>query len=222
VKKSHAKLIDSFTQLMVYTLEFNKNSQSELYTIEKLTADYETLINRAKDDLEQKNMVCPFEDAFFPFAAWIDEVILSSDFIDKKRWRKNLLQKKFYNTANAGREFYDRLLQIDKKSYDLRLLYLYCLFLGFKGKYFSDADKEALEEVFQREKALVGDNFSEVIPQHAFKKAYPQNTLPSKKSFNTSYRKVWILMALSLVLGLVLYVAQQSYLNDLLEKYNVF
>ena len=223
MRNKSTDIIHSFIQLMVYTLEFRKNNQSEVYTIDKLVQDYETLINRARDDFEKSMVVMvTFEEALFPFVAWIDEVILSSEYKEKKQWRKNLLQKKFYSTSNAGYEFYERLSNIEKHNYTLRLLYLYSLFLGFRGKYYKNEDKYLLEDIFLQEKALVGDSFSEQLPQHLFKSAYNQKELSKRVDFNTSYKKVWILISVSLVLGLVLYLAQQAHLNGLLEKYNIF
>lgn len=222
MKKSYTEILNSFSQLMVYTIEFKQNATSELYTIDKLTDDYEKLIDKAKADFEQKRTEVDFEDALFPFATWIDEVILSSDFKDKKQWRKNLLQKKFFNTSNAGYEFYDELSRIDKNAYDLRMLYLYCLFLGFKGRYYKDEDIDTLSSIFEREKKLTGDSFSKEFPQLAFRDAYAQQAPQKKKNFKPSYKRVWIVVGVSLVLGLVLYLAQQAHLNGLLEKYNIF
>ncbi|RLA76441.1 MAG: hypothetical protein DRG78_19025, partial [Epsilonproteobacteria bacterium] len=187
-----------------------------------LIADYAKLINKARDDFEQKGIELDFNDALFPFVTWIDEGILSANFKEKKQWRKNLLQKKFFNTSNAGFEFYERLVALEKNAFDLRLLYLYCMFLGFRGKYYKDEDKETLNSIFQREKSLVDDSFLEHFPQLAFKGAYAQNPSPKEKKFTSSYKGLWILISISLVVGLVVFLALQAHLNGLLDKYNIF
>lgn len=214
------KIIDSFTELIVYTLEFKENAQSELYTIEKLKNDYEILIEKTEKSCSLDGI--EFYDALFPIVAWIDEVILNSQNRDKKLWRKELLQKKFFNTSNAGYEFFDNLENLPHDAYDMRLLYLYCIFLDFKGKYYKDEDAKSLETLFEQQKAFVHDNFPNNFPKFAFKKAYSQSLMPDKKSFKTSYKGVWVIIGISLAIGLVVFLASQSYLNSLLTKYNLF
>lgn len=221
MKKNQIEIIDCFTQLMVYTLEFKQNSHEEVYTIDKLVQDYDTLIKQAQHNFSQNNNI-EFTSALFPLIAWIDEVILASDYKDKKMWRKNLLQKKLFNTSNAGNEFYDRLNNLSADEFDLRLLYLYCMFLGFKGKYYRDEDQEDLSSVFDTQKDFIHDEFPDHFPKVAFKDAYAQNPLPKKKRFSTSYKGLWILMGVSIVAGLVLFLTFEAHLDGLLERYNIF
>ncbi len=68
----------------------------------------------------------------------------------------------------------------------------------------------------------MGDSFSENFPQHAFKDAYAQKPLPTKSNFQSSYKRVWVFISVTLVIGLVLFLAQQAHLNGLLEEYNIF
>jgi type VI secretion system protein ImpK len=222
MKNNHSTIIDCFTQLMVYTLEFDENAQSDIYTIEKLVADYETLIAQAQSSFEEKKIDVDFYEALFPIIAWVDEMILSSSYKQKREWRKNLLQKKFFNISNAGYEFYERLNALDKNAFDLRLLYLYCLFLGFKGRYYRNEDAESLDAVFEKEKSLAADDFSDHFPPLAFKDAYAQDPILKKKKFEASYTGVWILIGVSLFVGMILFVVLQTHLNGLLDRYNVF
>lgn len=222
MKKNNTTTIDCFTELMVYTLEFNENSQRDIYTIEKLIFDYETLIVTARKKFDEQKVDLEFDEILFPILAWIDEVILSSTYEQKRVWRKNLLQKKFFNTSNAGHEFYQRLSSLEKNDFDLRSLYLYCLFLGFKGKYYNSEDKETLDAIFEREKSLTDDSFSKNFPKMAFRDAYAQSPSPQKKKFQASYKGIWVLISVSLLVGLVLFLTLQAHLNGLLDKYNIF
>jgi len=214
------KIIDCFTELIVYTLEFKENAQSEVYTIEKLKNDYETLIEKAEKSCGLDEI--KFHDALFPIVALIDEVILNSQNRDKKLWRRELLQKKFFNTSNAGYEFFDKLENLPHDAYDMRLLYLYCIFLDFKGKYYKTEDEKNLKTLFSEQKRFLRDNFPNNFPKFAFKKAYSQNIMSDKKAFKASYKGVWIVIGISLAVGLVLFLASQSYLNTQLTKYNLF
>ena len=222
MNKSQIAIIDCFTSLMVYTLEFKENSLDELYTTDKLVKDYEILIEQIQKDFDKNNIKTDFNSALFAFVSWIDEVILSSQYKDKKSWRRHLLQKKFFNTANAGYEFFDKLKNLPSDAFDLRLIYLYCLFLGFKGKYYHNKDKDSLINVFEEQKALSHDSFPDSFPKLAFKDAYALNQLPKKKRFSTSYSKLWIVIIISLATGLSLFLFFQSHLNTLLNKYNIF
>jgi len=214
------KIIDCFTELIVYTLEFKENGQSELYTIEKLKSDYEILIEKAEKSCNLDGI--KFYEALFPIVAWIDEVILNSQNKDKKLWRRELLQKRFFNTSNAGYEFFDKLENLPYDAYEMRFLYLYCIFLDFKGKYYKVEDAKILETLFEQQRGFVEDNFPNNFPKFAFKKAYFQGQIPNKKSFKPSYKKIWIIIGISLMIGFVLFFVSQSYLNSLLTRYNLF
>ncbi len=214
------KIIDCFTQLIVYTLEFMENAQDERYSIEKLVEDYERLIVDAQENTTLSEEA--FLAALFPIVAWIDEMVLSSQNKEKRQWRKQLLQKKLFNTSNAGNIFYDNLKSLAEDAFELRFLYLYCIFLGFKGKYYKPEDEERLDVMFNTQKELLQDTFIENFPQFAFKKAYAQNQLPSKKRFKTSYQGVWIVVVISLTVAFILFLASQTYLNGLLDKHDIF
>ncbi len=220
MNKSQIKIIDCFTQLIVYTLEFKENSQSEIYTVDKLAQDYELLIKKAQEAFNFDGV--GFENALFPIVAWIDEMVLSSQNKDKKLWRKQLLQKKFFNTSNAGHEFFEKLEVLPSDAFEVRLLYLYCMFLGFKGRYYKVENAKELADVFELQKDMIHDDFLESFPKLAFRDAYAQTQLPIKKKFKTSYKGLWVIIAISLTVGLVLFLASQAYLNGLLDKYNIF
>ena len=219
MKNKQIEIIDCFTPLIVYTLEFAENSQDSLYTIDKLIDDYDRLIHEAQIHF---NFNTTFDEALFPIIAWIDEVILNSDHQERRAWRKSLLQKKFFDTSNAGETFYYNFEHLSKDAFELRFLYLYALFLGFKGKYYRDSDTQNLEALFNTQKHLLQDTFTESFPKYAFNKAYAQHQLPSKRRFQASYSGLWITIAFSLIIALVLFLASQAYLNGLLDKYNMF
>ena len=213
------KIIDCFTPLIVYTLEFAEHSQDPIYTVDKLVDDYKTLIDQAQQRCDLK---VSFDEALFPLTAWIDETILNSDLENRRGWRKSLLQKKFFDTSNAGEIFYKNFKHLSEDAFELRFLYLYILFLGFKGKYYRDEDAQKVEALFHTQKELLQDTFTESFPKYAFTKAYAQHQLPSKKRFKPSYAGLWVLIIVSLILALILFLASQAYLDGLLDKYNMF
>lgn len=78
--------------------------------------------------------------ASFAAMAYVDELVLCSDWAEKPRWQAMPLQREFYRTTNAGAEFYQRLEKLgeDDTGRAARELYYLCMALGFRGKYFSD------------------------------------------------------------------------------------
>ena len=131
-------------------------------------------INSVKDNLEQLDSTWkPFKDelsamlidaqtqavkagmpqascleALFPVVAYIDEAVLASTWKGKKEWQRESLQRSFFDTTNSGYEFYERLNQLNRQGDDrsVREVYLLCLSLGYKGRYFSPQDRPKIEE----------------------------------------------------------------------------
>lgn len=87
--------------------------------------------------------------ALFPVIAYVDEMILTSQWNEKATWQKDSLQRHYFNTTNAGQEFFERLNQLNRQGEDrsIREVYLLCLGLGFKGQYFMPSDRPKLEEI---------------------------------------------------------------------------
>lgn len=76
--------------------------------------------------------------ARFALTAFIDEAINRSDWRGKMAWAQNPLSLEYFNTNNAGVEFFTNLEALrqrpDAKT-DLLEVYYTCLALGFEGKY---------------------------------------------------------------------------------------
>jgi len=89
------------------------------------------------------------EAALFPVVAYIDEMILTSGWNEKSSWQQNPLQRHFFDTMNAGQEFYERLNKLNRQGEDrsIREVFLLCLGIGYKGQYFMPEDRPKLEEV---------------------------------------------------------------------------
>jgi type VI secretion system protein ImpK len=100
-------------------------------------------------------------EALFPVVAFIDEAILTSTWDNKVEWQRESLQRQFFNTTNSGYEFYERLNQLNRQGDDrsVREVYLLCLSLGYKGRYFSPQDRPKIEEtrVFNLDLLLPND-----------------------------------------------------------------
>ena len=91
-----------------------------------------------------------YDLAKFAVVAFIDEIILLSDWEHRHHWAHELLQKSHFATSNAGEKFFDKLdglSSFDPGERDVREVYVYCLALGFVGKFYRPGDRARLEEI---------------------------------------------------------------------------
>lgn len=108
-------------------------------TIDAAFADYSECLrlqNIAKQDSD---------DGKYALAAFIDEVVMSSQWTDKSDWMAKTLQWQYFGEHRGGEGFFNRLAEIRQQGsekVDLLELYYLCLELGFQGMY----------RVFQTEK----------------------------------------------------------------------
>ena len=100
-----------------------------------------------------------YQIALYGVVSLIDELLLLSKWDHKEQWRDDLLQVKYFQSVSAGEEFYHKLNGLsvfDPAEKDIREVYYYCLILGFRGKYYSDAHQGELDN-------LIADNLQLVI-----------------------------------------------------------
>jgi type VI secretion system protein ImpK len=84
----------------------------------------------------------------FAVVAFLDEAILSSKDPKAEEWRKKPLNVELFGQAIAGDVFFDKLIDIERRSDSARLadlleVYLVCLLLGFEGRYAPPLQGEA-------------------------------------------------------------------------------
>jgi len=78
------------------------------------------------------------KDARYALAAYIDEVVLSSDWPGRLDWMARPLQLEFFGEHLAGEGFFSRLAELRQdgaRNLDLIELYYVCLQMGFEGVY---------------------------------------------------------------------------------------
>jgi len=144
------RLIDCFIDVITYVkqcqLDIQAGQQPDFEKtrteVEKLLADkalvYASLGYRREH----------YDKARFAVIAFVDEMLMSSDWQAARDWGAQLLQKNYYNTANAGQEFFEHLNSltlIDPADQDVREVFYYCLALGFCGRFFAPEDQNRLD-----------------------------------------------------------------------------
>lgn len=76
----------------------------------------------------------------FAFVAFLDEVILTSDYKCRAEWAQRPLQEELFGVSTAGEVFFTRLEKLlaqpdSAELIDVLELYSLCLLLGFQGRY---------------------------------------------------------------------------------------
>lgn len=94
------------------------------------------LHNRITKQAKEKSFPCQdISSATLATLICLDEIILCSNSHLADVWQNYLLQNELPVKGLGGIVFYENLADIDINNHSLRILYIFCLFLGFKGKY---------------------------------------------------------------------------------------
>jgi type VI secretion system protein ImpK len=103
--------------------------------------------------------VSQYQDALYAMVSFADEVFLNMDWIGKKRWENSLLESRFFQTQIAGEMVFQKIEDLiarnDPMRFDLAVIYLFILGLGFKGKYRDEEDHGKLGHYRQQLFTLV-------------------------------------------------------------------
>lgn len=157
------RLVDCFVPVLLFARQTIKSPALNEQDAETLKAYFKQAYARLSSDAEQDGYTLDsIQEAWFAVCAYIDELLLTSAWVGRADWQRQPLQRDYFNTTNAGAEFYDRLNQLNKHGDDrnVREVFLLVLGLGFKGRYFDPEDRPELE-------AARGFNLSLLLPEEA-------------------------------------------------------
>jgi len=113
-----------------------------------------TLLDKALLNSELLYSLQDCEDSHFAVIVWLDEMVLKTSPGWVNEWRTSMLQSQRFRTAIGGEEFYTRLDTIDVVNKDLRQVYLFCLLMGFQGKYANKRSDELQLRISDERKCL--------------------------------------------------------------------
>ena len=143
-----SRLIDNFSRLITYTLFLvNSLDRGEQPDFQKVYNEIMQLIDEMEKGITPQGNSEDYINARFAVFAWIDEMVMNSAWQGKNAWLKETLQRRYYQTADAGELFFDRLNQIGIHQNQVREVYLICLALGFEGRYCNPDDKYLLDQL---------------------------------------------------------------------------
>lgn len=199
---------------------------SEAFPFEMVRDSYHRLFAQSQELCQRGHVPqADFDLAKFAVCAWVDEMISCSAWPERMRWPKEELQRVFFQTTNAGEEFYQYLSRITMTQKDVLEVYATCLSLGFQGRYFGKYGQDELEGIrLSTVRRLLGQSpDARVLGQTAplFPAAYSaKDASLSGGAKRALAAMAWVGISLMpLVLLLVLFVTYSSILNGLLAGF---
>ncbi len=171
------RLSDCFMEMIAYTAFVARSDDSVALPYEQVRSNMQRIISNSERYLEQGRFTHEDYDlARFAVFAWVDEVILSSQWSGRQQWMREQLQRQYYKTADAGELFFDRLNSVGPHQRDVREVYYLCLALGFSGQYCNEGDDFLLEQLMTSNlKLLTGSSMGlpSLDKEDLFPEAYP-------------------------------------------------
>ena len=163
-------LIDCFIELIAYVSYLIKSLPSEQPGYERVKADISELIANSQSHQISSG---DFELAQFAVFAWIDEVILSSQWQEKLKWQGDPLQRSYFQTVDAGELFFDKLNELEPQQLEVREVYYICLALGFSGRFCNPGDEFLLNQLKSSNLKLLSGN-QETVEALKDKRLFPE------------------------------------------------
>lgn len=193
------RLSDCFIELIAYTALIIRPHGGGQTTFDQVQADIRRLIAESEAACQQGGFSsADYDLARFAVFAWIDETILSSQWEGKRRWLGEQLQRRFYNTADAGKLFFERLNTIGPHQLDVREVYYLCLAMGFTGQYCNEGDDYLLEQLkLSNLKLLTGSSMG--LPDLKQARLFPDAYAPDNSQIPMAGPKMRRFSAFTLV-----------------------
>ncbi|KML54616.1 type VI secretion system protein ImpK [Burkholderia cepacia] len=142
------KLSDSLMPLFAYVRLFLQSPRGD---VAEVAQRIDALIENARNHAVRIGTTnSDFDDALFAVCAWTDETLLNSGWDDADCWTQQLLQKRHFDTSHAGVEFFERIDHLDGARGNVLEIYLFCVKLGFRGRYGYDDNRQPLDEIQRR------------------------------------------------------------------------
>lgn len=171
------RLIDCFINIIAYVTYLVKSGVVKQSSYDQVRADIQRLITQSEKHLEDGTVSREDYDlARFAVFAWVDEIIVNSSWDGRSRWQREQLQRQYYQTADAGEIFFERLNTIGPHQRDVREIYYFCLAMNFTGQYCHQGDEYLLGQLKTSNlKLLTGSSLGipSIDKRELFPEAYP-------------------------------------------------
>jgi type VI secretion system protein ImpK len=185
------RLIDCFMNIIAYVTYLRKSGTEKQSSYDHVRANIRRLITQSESCLENETVSREdYDMARFAVFAWIDETIMNSSWDGKIHWQREQLQRLYYQTADAGEIFFERLNTIGPHQRDVREVYYLCLAMNFTGQYCHQGDEYLLEQLKTSNlKLLMGSSIGmpSLDKRELFPDAYPAESVEAA-AFKTRRR----------------------------------
>jgi type VI secretion system protein ImpK len=200
------RLADCFTDMITYTIMLRQKSGLKNISFDQASAHMNRLI-RESESLSEKcdSTGEDYDLARFAVFAWIDETIMGSSWGGKNDWQGEQLQRKYFQTSDAGELFFQRLNTIGPHQNHIREVYYICLALGFTGQYHNQGDEMLLAQLkLSNLKLLTGSSMD--LPTLDQLKLFPDAYVQDQEtSQTTGGKKVSLITAAAFLSPVCLY-----------------
>lgn len=214
--------------LVAYTTLFKKSCAITQPAFEQVNTDLHRLMDESAQKMAgQKIDPRDYDEARFAICAWIDETILNSPWMHRQQWQGALLQSEFYNTVNAGSEFYEHLNQLHAEQNNVREIYYLCLGFGFMGRFSMGGDAFLLEQLKKSNLRSLTGKVSEPLAytqEIMFPGAYPPQAEERGGMFNRGLKSArtgirMLLWSTPLIVIVVLYLIFMFVLGGVVDNF---
>lgn len=219
------RLRDCFAELIAYVAYFLKSKNKDDLVFAQVQADVQRLLSET-ESMMRGGGIDPeeYNEARFAVCAWVDEALLSSTWAGKTEWQKDSLQRRYFQTTDAGEEFFEHLNRLGQHQRDAREIYYLCLAMGFKGRYHQQGDEPLLEQLKTSNlQFLLGSSVGlpSLYRTELFPEAYPVEGTELASSGGESFFTPAILTALisPLILFGGLFLIYSFILNNIGENF---
>ena len=142
------RIIDCFMPLIGYVVYLRNAAPDKLPGFQQVKADVQRLLSQSETRSKEGSYSAgDYDLSRFIVCAWVDEILLGSQWAERGQWQKEQLQRVYYNTTDAGVEAFDRLNLLGLQQAEVREVYYFCLSLGFRGRFVSQGDGFLLDQL---------------------------------------------------------------------------
>lgn len=210
-------IVDCVTDLFSYTYHMIDQLQGTDIPYADVDAIYTLLIRRARDSAGSAGIVRKKVDtALFAVVAWVDETILAADWAGKQEWANSPLQRKHFNTTNAGIEFFTKMESLKPDEKDILEVYDYCLASGFKGRLFESHKQDELKGIIKNLRKKLWGETEPQMPQVLFPAA--GDTVFLKRIKRKRWRGMASFASVFVLLPLLLFLASYYFFDQQLNR----
>ncbi len=207
------RLSDCFIKLIAYVAYLSRSNADRQPGFAQVNTDIQRFIAESEAICSQGGFAREDYDlARFAVFAWIDEKLLSSEWPGKTEWMRDQLQRRYFQTTEAGEHFFQKLNTIGPHQRDVREVYYICLSMGFAGQYCNEGDDYLLEQLkISNLKVLTGGSMG--VPaldgKNLFPGAYPgEQDMPSATRRGGRFPVAYLIGAVTpvILLGVMFFI----------------